>query len=121
MNDAPQPTEDNYDETTHVAIYRKPNDPENQSVSPFLAQKNAKPAKTISGGRPTSGKHYARERVFAKKQGELEDPNDDPLTSSVAKNFEKSKQIEGLLNRLAGYMAGEIPDNGDLNEIFKKE
>ena len=30
--------------------------------------------------------------------------------SSVAKNFETSKKVEGLLNRLANYMAGDIPD-----------
>lgn len=47
-------------------------------------------------------------------------PNPDPLNSNVAKNYEKSKQIEGLLNRLADYMAGEIPDNGDLDDLFKK-
>ena len=68
--------------------------------------------------RPTSGKHYARERVF-KKKGELENPNPDPMTSSVAKNYEKSKQIEGLLNRLADYMAGEIPEAGDMDDLFK--
>ena len=47
-------------------------------------------------------------------------PDHDPLTSSVAKNFEKSKKVEGLLNRLANYMAGEIPDTADLADMFKK-
>jgi len=26
--------------------------------------------------------------------------------------------VEGLLNRLANYMAGEIPSNDDLNDLF---
>ena len=74
----------------------------------------------VNGGRPTSGKHYARERVYGKRKGELKPPNDDPYNSSVAKNYETSKKVEGLLNRLADYMAGDIPDNDDLNDIFKK-
>ena len=45
-------------------------------------------------------------------------PNKDPLTSSVAKNFETSKKVEGLLNRLANYMAGDIPDAADLADLF---
>ena len=69
--------------------------------------------------RPTSGKHYARERKFKKKKGDMNLLNPDPLTSAVAKNFEKSKQIEGLLNRLADYMAGEIPEAGDMDDLFK--
>ena len=36
----------------------------------------------------------------------------------MAKNFETSKKVEGLLNRLADYMAGEIPDDNDLNDLF---
>lgn len=50
----------------------------------------------------------------------MKPPNQDPVTSSVAKNFETSKKVEGLLNRLAGYMAGEIPDSGDLTDMFSK-
>ena len=38
----------------------------------------------------------------------------------MAKNYETSKKVEGLLNRLADYMAGDIPDNDDLDNIFKK-
>ena len=74
--------------------------------------------KTITGDRPTSGKHFAREHKFAKRKGELEIPNHDPMQSNVAKNFETSKKVEGLLNRLAGYMAGEIPDNEDLDTML---
>ncbi len=48
-------------------------------------------------------------------------PNKDPLTSSVAKQFETSKKVEGLLNRLANYMAGEIPDSADLTDMFGKK
>lgn len=48
-------------------------------------------------------------------------PNKDPLTSSVAKQFETSKKVEGLLNRLANYMAGEIPDTADLTDMFGKK
>ena len=71
--------------------------------------------------RPTSGKHYAREYGFAKRKGRLEPPNNDKLNSAVAKNFETSKKVEGLLNRLANYMAGEIPDNDDLTDLFGKK
>jgi len=40
------------------------------------------------------------------------------MFSNVAKNYETSKKVEGLLNKLAGYMAGEIPDNEDLDNIL---
>lgn len=102
------------EETTHAAIYKKP---ETQSVSPFLQQK-IKEIGNKTESRPTSGKHYARERNFSNRKRELEPPNKDPEMSSVAKNFEKSKKVEGLLNKLALYMAGEIPDTDDLAEIF---
>ena len=69
-------------------------------------------------GRPTSGKHFAREHALAKRKGELEQPNHDPLTSTVAKNYETSKKVESLLNKLAGYMAGEIPDTEDIDQLF---
>jgi len=36
----------------------------------------------------------------------------------VAKNYETSKKVESLLDRLAGYMAGEIPDNNDLDDML---
>ena len=48
-------------------------------------------------------------------------PNHDPMTSSIPKNFEISKRVETLLNRLAGYMAGEIPDSHDLEQLFEPE
>ena len=80
--------------------------------------KNAAFKKTITGDRPTSGKHFAREHKFAKRKGELEMPNHDPVMSTVAKNYETSKKVEGLLNRLADYMAGEIPDNEDLDNLL---
>ena len=48
------------EETTHAAIYKKP---DTQSVSPFLEQK-AKESGGVIEARPTSGKHYARERKF---------------------------------------------------------
>lgn len=41
--------------------------------------------------------------------------------SNVARNYEKQKKVEGLLNRLANYMAGDIPDQAELDEIFEKE
>lgn len=74
-----------------------------------------------SQDRPTSGKHYAREFKPSKLKRSLSPPNHDPLTSTVARNFETSKKVEGLLNRLADYMAGEIPDTGDLDEVFGKK
>ena len=105
-------TEDVYDEVTHAAIHRKTDD---QSVAPFLINMGKK---AITGDRPTSGKHFAREHKFAKRKGDLEIPNHDPILSNVAKNYETSKKVEGLLNRLAGYMAGEIPDNDDLDNLL---
>ena len=116
----PVPTEDNYEETTHAAIYQKVPD-KHQDLSPFL-QSTVKPASTAhNGARPTSGKHYAREHQFSKRKGSLDQPNKNPLQSSIAKNFETSKQVEGLLNRLANYMAGEIPDRGDMADLFGKD
>ena len=46
------------------------------------------------------------------------EPNRDPIRSMVAKNYEKSKRVESLLNKLAGYMAGEIPGYQELDELF---
>ena len=64
-------TETNYDDNTHAAIHRKVD----ISLSPFLSSTN-KPASTaVDGGRPTSGKHYAREHGFSKRKGELQPPN----------------------------------------------
>ena len=38
-------------------------------------------------------------------------PSQDPENSDVAKNYEKTKKVETLMNRLAEYMAGEIPED----------
>ena len=110
-----EPTEDVYDDVTHAAVHRKA--PDGQSA--FLANMFKEPQ--VNAERPTSGKHFAREHAHAKRKGELEPPNHDPLTSNVAKNYETSKKVETLLNKLAGYMAGEIPDNGDLDELFQPD
>ena len=75
----------------------------------------------MTGDRPTSGKHWARAHQYGKRKGTLQQPNQDPLTSGVAKNFEKSKKVESLLNKLAGYMAGDIPDLDDLGDAFPDE
>lgn len=68
----PMPTEDNYDETTHAAIFKKvPDKVEDDDLSPFL--QNKKPNSTaIANARPTSGKHYAREHQYSKRKGDLE-------------------------------------------------
>ena len=50
------PTEDAYDEVTHAAVHRKGAGA--SDTSPFLAAKA--PEETITGDRPTSGKHFAR-------------------------------------------------------------
>lgn len=107
-------TENVYDEVSHAAIHRKGFGQD--SISPGLAQMAA-----TSPDRPTSGKHYAREFKPSKLKRDLSPPNHDPLTSTVARNYETSKKVEGLLNRLANYMAGEIPDSNDLDEVFGKK
>ena len=114
-------TEDVYDEATHAAIHRKIED--QNTASPFLQNmgKKKKEQKAVTGGRPTSGKHYARDHQFAKRKGELAPPDNDPIISSIPKNFEKSKKVESLLNKLAQYMAGEIPDSQELDELFAKD
>lgn len=106
-------SQDAYDEVTHAAIHRKIDD---ANAAPFLMKQLGK--KTITGDRPTSGKHFARERKFSQRKRELALPNHDHMQSNVAKNFEASKKVEGLLNRLAGYMAGEIPDTEDLDNLL---
>ena len=58
-----EPTEDNYDETTHAAIHKKVPD-QHQSESRAL-----KKVVNTSKERPTSGKHYAREHAHAKRKG----------------------------------------------------
>ena len=40
------------------------------------------------------------------------------MTSAVAKNHETSKKVEDLLNKLAEYMAGEVPDADELFDVF---
>ena len=68
------PTEDAYDEVTHAAIHHKVQD----STSPFLQNVQKRAEKPVAGGRPTSGKHFAREHQFAKKKGDLAPPDTDP-------------------------------------------
>ena len=63
MNGGPEPTEDNYEETTHAAIYRKTEDQHND-LNPFLQKKAEEKTPPDLYVRPTSGKHYARERKF---------------------------------------------------------
>ena len=72
---------------------------------------NTKPDIQISGERPSSGKHFAR--VGPGKLHEKQYLADDPLKSNVADKFDKTKQVEKLLSKLAGYMAGEIPTYED--------
>ena len=72
---------------------------------------NTKPDIQISGERPSSGKHFAR--IGPGKLHEKQYIADDPLKSNVADKFDKTKQVEKLLNKLAGYMAGEIPSYED--------
>ena len=101
---------DVYDEVKHAAIHKKVDG----QMIPFERA-------VIEDARPTSGKHYAREHKYAERKGALQPPNHDPVMSNVSRNFEKSKRVEGLLNRLANYMAGEIPDNDDLDDLFQKD
>ena len=108
--------QDAYDEATHAAIHRRGPGQED-SISPFLANMVA----ANSPERPTSGKHYARELNYSKRKRDVSPPNHDPLTSTVSKNYETSKKVEGLLNRLAEYMAGEIPDTSELDDVFGKK
>ena len=61
----------------------------------------------MGGDRPTSGKHFAR--VGPGKLSELSYLADNPLNSMVADKYRKTKEVEQLLNKLAGYMAGDIP------------
>ena len=118
MGEAPN---DNYDEVAHAAIYKKTPD-QHMSETTFrkMMAKNAK-VTPVTGDRPTSGKHFAREHRGAKRKGDLEQPNKNPMSSAVARNFETSKKVEGLLNKLAGYMAGEIPEAGDIDDYLSKK
>ena len=72
---------------------------------------STKPDIQISGERPSSGKHFAR--VGPGKLHEKQYLADDPLKSNVADKFDKTRQVEKLLSKLAGYMAGEIPTYED--------
>ena len=65
----------------------------------------------VGGGRPTSGKHYARMHSGIKRRPNDARPPPDPLNSDIAKNYEKTRKVETLMNRLAEYMAGDIPDD----------
>jgi len=70
--------EDDYDESKHAAIHSKVENP--QTVSAFRNRY----MRQFNGERPTSGKHHARHYAHAKRKGELEMPNHDPMTSNVA-------------------------------------
>ena len=61
----------------------------------------------MGGDRPSSGKHYAR--IGPGKHSEMQYISDDPMASYVADKYQKTKEVEALLNKLAGYMAGDIP------------
>ena len=68
----------------------------------------------MGGDRPTSGKHYSK--IGPGKLSEMQYIADDPLSSYVADKYKKTKDVEALLNKLAGYMAGDIP----LGELDQK-
>ena len=46
-----------------------------------------------------------------KKRRNDEKTPKDPFTSDLAKTYEKTQKVETLMNRLAEYMAGDIPDD----------
>lgn len=109
---------DYIDENVNAAVHRKVPGAD-QSQSAFLKNLASEQQNMhFNDDRPTSGKHFARNHEFSKRKGELEQPNSDPMTSAVAKNHETSKKVESLLNRLANYMAGEVPENADITSIF---
>ena len=61
----------------------------------------------MGGDRPSSGKHFAR--VGPGKLSERQYIGDDPFNSYLADKYKKTKDVEELLNKLAGYMAGDVP------------
>ena len=77
-------TEDVYDDVTHVAVHRKVGVQKQDALADFFDGEKA-----VTGDRPTSGKHFARNHDFAKRKGDLRDPVGDPMNSAVAKNYEK--------------------------------
>lgn len=110
-----------YNENKHAAIYRKPlNNPVNNKLTSLMAAQKKDKDEQVDGTRPTSGKHYARchSGIRRKRQGH---PPTDPATSNVAKHYEKTRKVETLMNRLAEYMAGDIPEADDLDQIFSPE
>ena len=111
---------DEYNEVKHAAIYRIQN-----TVAPGLSKKveelNEIPKDDqISGARPTSGKHYARMHSGIKRKRIEGKPPQDPLQSDLAKTYEKTQKVETLMNRLAEYMAGDIPDD-NIGDLIKDE
>jgi hypothetical protein len=47
-------------------------------------------------------------------------PPQDPFQSEIAKTYEKTQKVETLMNRLAEYMAGDIPDD-TIGDLIKDE
>ena len=47
-------------------------------------------------------------------------PPQDPFQSEIAKTYEKTQKVETLMNRLAEYMAGDIPDD-NIGDLIKDE
>ena len=75
------------------------------------------PQPQVDGARPTSGKHYARRNgdAYAEPKrylGDLVDRSGDPLRSAVAEDYSNTRKVQGLLDKLAGYM-GEGFDKDD--------
>ena len=101
-----------YNELAHAAYHKRATESQTNQVSSMLAKAMGKNVNQtpneehVTGARPTSGKHYARITSGTVRRK----PGEDPLTSTVAKNFEKTKKVEILLGQLADYMAGDIPD-----------
>lgn len=68
----------------------------------------------MSGDRPTSGKHFAR--MGPGKLSEMQYlRTEDDNKSYVANKFAKTREVESLLSKLAGYMSGSIAV-GDLEK-----
>ena len=88
-----------YNELAHAAYHKRATESQTNQVSSMLAKAMGKNVNQtpneehVTGARPTSGKHYARITSGTVRRK----PGEDPLTSTVAKNFEKTKKVEILL------------------------
>ena len=83
-------------------------------------EENKYPQKTVSGARPTSGKHYSRhfegELVNQFLHKATQPPNGeygDDARSWIAQNYEDTRRVEGLLNKLNTYLKDGKIDPGD--------